>query len=119
MTNLLKRGTTYEEVYGNFKWNIPELYNIADDVCDRWADDAGRVALVYEDAQKKVHTYTFADVRKYANQLANTLASWGLKRGDRVTLLLAQDPECAISHVAAWCQGHARCCSAATPSLIA
>ena len=102
MTNLLKRGTTYEEVYGNFKWNIPELYNIADDVCDRWADEAGRIALVYEDADKKLHTYTFTEVRKYANQLANTLASYGLKRGDRVTLLLAQDPECAISHVACW-----------------
>ena len=100
MTNLLQRGSTYEEVWNNFKWNIPAEYNIANDVCDRWADDAGRVALIYEDAEKKVHRYTFADVRRYANQLANTLAGYGLKRGDRVTLLLAQDPDCAIAHVA-------------------
>ncbi|MGB1882937.1 MAG: hypothetical protein ACPHUF_03450 [Gammaproteobacteria bacterium] len=93
MTNLLTRGTTYEEVYGNFKWDIPEHYNIANDVCDRWADDDGRVALVYEDSNKDVRTYTFADIRKYANQLVNTFASLGLGRGDRVTLLLAQDPE--------------------------
>jgi acetyl-CoA synthetase len=105
MTNLLRRGTTYAEVYGNFKWNIPAIYNIADDVCDRWADDAGRVALVYEDAERQVHTYTFADVRRYANQLANTLCKWGLARGDRVTLVLAQDPECAIAHVACWKAG--------------
>ncbi len=105
MTNLLKRGSTYEEVYNNFEWNIPEYYNIADDVCDRWADDVGRVALVYEDTDKKLHSYTFADVRKYANQLANTLRGYGLKRGDRVTLLLAQDPECAIAHVACWKAG--------------
>lgn len=102
MTNLLTRGTTYEEVYGNFKWDIPEHYNIANDVCDRWADDDGRVALVYEDSNKDVRTYTFADIRKYANQLVNTFASLGLGRGDRVTLLLAQDPECAIAHVACW-----------------
>ena len=102
MTNLLTRGTTYEEVYGNFKWDIPEHYNIANDVCDRWADDDGRVALVYEDGNKDVRTYTFADIRKYANQLVNTFASLGLGRGDRVTLLLAQDPECAIAHVACW-----------------
>ena len=105
MTNLLKRGSTYEEVYNNFKWDIPEYYNIADDVCDRWADDPGRIALVYEDAEKKVHTYAFADVRKYANQLANTLLGYGLGRGDCVTLLLAQDPECAIAHVACWKAG--------------
>ncbi|MEQ8235133.1 MAG: AMP-binding protein [Gammaproteobacteria bacterium] len=105
MTNLLQRGSTYEEVWNGFKWNIPEHYNIADDVCERWADDPQRVALVYEDADKKVHRYTFADVRRYANQLANTLRGWGLERGDRVTLLLAQDPECAIAHVACWKAG--------------
>jgi acetyl-CoA synthetase len=105
MTNLLKRGSTYEEVYNNFEWNIPEYYNIADDVCDRWADDRGRIALVYEDEERKPHTYTFADIRKYANQFANTLRGYGLRRGDRVTLLLAQDPECAIAHVACWKAG--------------
>ena len=105
MTNLLKRGSTYEEVYNNFEWNIPESYNIADDVCDRWADDTGRIALVYEDADKNKQSYTFADVRKYANQLANTLRAYGLTRGDRVTLMLAQDPECAIAHVACWKAG--------------
>ena len=96
---MLKRGTTYDEVYNSFSWNIPERYNIANDVCDQWADDPGRVALIYEDQDKIVHTYTFADVRKYANQFANTLLACGLSRGDRVTLLLAQDPECAIAHV--------------------
>ncbi len=96
---MLKRGTTYDEVYNSFSWNIPERYNIANDVCDQWADDPSRVALIYEDQDKIVHTYTFADVRKYANQFANTLLACGLSRGDRVTLLLAQDPECAIAHV--------------------
>ena len=105
MTNLLQRGSSYDEVWNKFQWNIPEQYNIANDVCERWADDPDRVALIYEDAERKVHRYTFADVRRYANQLANTLGSYGLVRGDRVTLLLAQDPECAIAHVACWKAG--------------
>ena len=102
---MLTRGNTYDEVYNSFSWNIPERYNIANDVCDQWADDPGRVALIYEDPNKEVHTYTFADVRKYANQFANTLLARGLRRGDRVTLLLAQDPECAIAHVACFKAG--------------
>ena len=102
---MLTRGKTYDEVYNSFKWNIPERYNIANDVCDQWADDPGRVALVYEDGDKKVHTYTFGDVRGYANQFANTLLAKGLRRGDRVMLLLAQDPECAIAHVACFKSG--------------
>ncbi len=102
---MLKRGQTYEETYKNFAWDIPEHYNIADSVCDQWADDPARLALVYEDEARKVHTYTFQQIRDLANQLANTLLTLGLKRGDRVTLLLAQDPECAIAHVACWKAG--------------
>jgi acetyl-CoA synthetase len=102
---MLKPGKTYDEVYDSFSWNIPERYNIANDICDQWAADEGRVALVYEDENKEVHRYTFADVRKYANQFANTLLSRGVTRGDRVSLLLAQDPECAIAHVACFKSG--------------
>jgi len=105
MTRLLKPGSTYDEVFGNFAWNIPEWYNIADDVCDRWADDRGRVALIFEDANRTVRYYSFADFRKYANQLANTLLGYGLARGDRVSVLLSQSPECVIAHVACWKAG--------------
>ena len=51
-TSLLRHGNSYEAVYSNFKWNIPENYNIAYDVCDRWAEDQDRIALVYEDEQR-------------------------------------------------------------------
>ena len=105
MTSLLARGATYDEICSNFKWEIPEFYNIADDVCDRWAQDESRIALVYEDENKKIHNYTFSDIRRYANQLANKFQEWGLKQGDRVSLVLAQDPECAIAHVACWKAG--------------
>jgi acetyl-CoA synthetase len=105
MTSLLKPGKTYEEIYANFKWDIPDQYNIADDVCDRWADGSGRIALAYENEAKETSIYTFDDVKKYANQLANAFQSWGFSKGDRVTLLLAQNPECAIGHVACWKAG--------------
>ena len=109
MTNLLQRGATYDEIYKNFKWNIPTDYNIADDVCDRWASDPARLALIYEDKAKQVHRYTFQKIQKLANQWANTLTGLGLRRGDRVTVLLAQDPECAITHVACWKAGLVSC----------
>ena len=28
-------GQTYEEAYGNFRWEIPERFNIAEAICDR------------------------------------------------------------------------------------
>ena len=104
-TSLLRHGNSYEAVYSNFKWNIPENYNIAYDVCDRWAEDQDRIALVYEDELKNQKVFFFHEVKKYANQLANLFTGLGLKKGDVVTLLLAQDPECAIAHVACWKAG--------------
>ena len=91
-TSLLRHGNSYEAVYSNFKWNIPENYNIAYDVCDRWAEDQDRIALVYEDELKNQKVFFFHEVKKYANQLANLFTGLGLKKGDVVTLLLAQDP---------------------------
>ena len=105
LTSLLNQGNSYETVYSNFKWNIPEEYNIAYDVCDRWASDRERIALVYENDQKNQNIFYFCDIQKYANQLANFFTGLGLKKGDVVTLLLAQDPECAIAHVACWKAG--------------
>ena len=96
---LIERGDSYDEICEKFQWKVPEKFNIATYVCDRWADDDDRVALIYEDENKTVHRYSFADIQKYANQFANTLLSLGLQAGDRAMLLLAQDPECAISHV--------------------
>ncbi len=102
---MIQRGKTYEEIYESFQWQIPEYFNIADAVCDRWAEDPARVALIYEDAQKAVRRYTFVDIQRHANRFANALLALGLQRGDRVTLLLAQDPEAAIGHVACWKAG--------------
>ncbi len=102
---MLTPAGTYAEVCQAFHWDIPEYYNIADDVCDRWAGDPARVALVHEDAAKQVRRFSFQDIQRYANQFANTLLGLGLQRGERVTFLLAQDPEAAIGHVACWKAG--------------
>ncbi len=35
---MLPSGDTYEAVESQFEWRIPARYNIAQDVCDKWAD---------------------------------------------------------------------------------
>lgn len=95
----------YEELYAAFRWNIPERYNIASDVCDRHASDPGKVALIGVDGDGKTWKMTFREIQRKANQLANLLVSLGLKRGDRVMLLLGQNAWTAIGHVACWKAG--------------
>jgi len=96
---------TYEQIYAAFRWNIPQRYNIAADVCDRHAADPGRVAMIGEQGDGTVWQLTFRQVQRRANQLANLLVSLNLSRGDRVMLLLGQDPWTGIGHVACWKAG--------------
>ena len=96
------QGRTYEEVCHNFKWEIPEYYNIGVDVCDKWAGDKHRLALIYIDPQGKKQKYTFRELRKISNQFANALKANGIERTDRVGILLSQRPETLISHIAVY-----------------
>ncbi len=99
---MLKPGNSYEEIYSHFKWQIPEYYNIGVDVCDKWAHQRYRLALIYEDETGQVEKYTFWRLRRISNQFANTLNALGLGRGDRMGILLPQCPETGIAHIAAY-----------------
>jgi acetyl-CoA synthetase len=99
---VLKPGKTYNKVYNSFKWDIPEYYNLGVDICDKWAHQRYRLALIYESEKGQVEKYTFWDLRQLSNRLANGLRAKGLAQGDRIGILLPQCPETAISHIAAY-----------------
>jgi acetyl-CoA synthetase len=99
---MLQKKSTYDEVYRSFHWQIPEYYNIGVDVCDKWADERYRLALIYEDEGGRTEKYTFWDIKNLSNRLANALRAHGVARGDRVGILLPQCPETAITHVAVY-----------------
>ena len=102
-------GESYEDICRKFSWQIPEYFNIADAVCDRWADDTTRIAMTHENLDGSVKNFTFAEIKRYSNQFANLLNSLGVEQGDRALVLLTQSPECAISHVACFKSGIVSC----------
>jgi acetyl-CoA synthetase len=95
---MLKPAQDYRTLYNQFQWQIPASYNIGVDICDKWADDPHRPALIYDDAGQ-TQTYTFRDLKARSNRLANGLRALGIGVGDRVGILLPQRPETAISHI--------------------
>ncbi len=97
---MLKKGKTYEEVMKAFQWKVPAFYNIGVDVCDKWAGQRYRLALIYEDEKGAVEKYTFWDLMRLSNRLANALKASGIGPGDRVGILLPQCPETALAHIA-------------------
>ena len=102
---MLKRGSTYDEVYRSFRWDIPEFYNMGVDVCDKHAHQKNRLALIYETEAGETETYTFRQLKRLSNQFANTLKTLGFGVGDRLGILLPQCPETAIAHIAAFKTG--------------
>ena len=101
----MTRLENYETVCRSFAWQIPSHFNIGVDICDKWADDAARLALIHEQRDGSATRYTFADIRRLSNQVANLFVSRGLRAGDRVGILLPQGPETAIAHVATYKAG--------------
>ena len=99
---MLKPGKSYKEVYDSFRWEVPKYYNIGVDICDKWAAEPERLALIYETESGRVEKYTFADLKRLSNRLANGLKANGIGPGDRFGILLPQCPETAVSHIAAY-----------------
>ena len=100
---MLEHATNYEELYTNFRWDIPEHFNIGHEVCDRWADShPSRIAIIDASETGDSINYSYAQLKTASNQLANLLQRLQIQRNDRVAVLLPQSLETAITHIAAF-----------------
>lgn len=100
---MLPTAPDYDSLVAAFRWQIPARYNIAADVCDRWAAaEPDRVALIHRHDDGSTDHYSYEELRRRANRLANALAALGVKRGDRVALMMPQSPETAYAHIAVY-----------------
>ncbi len=100
---MLIQTDSYEKLLKNFRWEIPEFYNIGVDVCDKWAAlEPQRLALIHVDENQNPNYFNFLDIQKLSNQTANLYSDYGVGIGDRVAVLLPQAPETAYAHIAAY-----------------
>jgi len=80
----------YDKTYAEFKWEVPEYYNFAGDVIDKWAKDPDKLAMWWVDDFGNEAKKTFADISKASKKLCNVLAQNGVKRGDVVIVILGR-----------------------------
>ncbi|MDP3896419.1 MAG: AMP-binding protein [Mesorhizobium sp.] len=96
-----ERRASYERLYRDFRWSLPDRYNIGVAVSDVWAArDGARTALIEYRPGEAPAVLTFGELAARSNAVANGLRAAGVRRGDRVALLLPQSFETAITHVA-------------------
>ena len=95
--------TDYAALREGFRWRIPDRYNIAIDVCDRWAAVApDRPAIIEVSTDWQVSPVSFGWLREHSNRLANALRARGVGRGDRIAILLPQGRAVLAAHLAAY-----------------
>lgn len=93
----------YGRLRETFQWRIPERYNIAVDVCDRWAAlEPDRPAILDVAPDWTVTPVSFGRLRAQSNRLATALSMRGVGVGDRVAILLPQGEAVLTAHLAAY-----------------
>src|ERR1700722_9499537 len=102
---MLTETADYATLYSDFRWNIPNRFNIATACCDRHADGSKRLALIFVDEDGAVTRTSFDALRALSCRFANVLRADGLVRGDRVAAFLSQSLELPIVHLAAFRSG--------------
>ncbi|OGS40417.1 MAG: acyl-CoA synthetase [Euryarchaeota archaeon RBG_13_31_8] len=89
----------YEKDYKNWKWDIPEKYNIGYDCVDKHTktNKKNKIALYWEDSEGNTEKFTYNDMKCLTNKFGNALKNIGFKKGDRFLIRLPNTPQFHIS----------------------
>ena len=73
----------------NITFNIPDTFNFGYDVVDELARrDPDKKAMVWLGQNKEERIFTFGDISRYSNMTANYFRAKGIRKGDKVMLVL-------------------------------
>ena len=91
----------YENKYKNWKWEIPENYNIGYDCVDKHAEgkNKDKICLLWENEKGDTEKYTFSEMKDLSNKFGNILRELGFKKGDRFLIRLPNIPAFQISFI--------------------
>lgn len=81
--------------------NYPDNFNYGYDVVDVIAEQTpDKRAIVWCNVDNEEHIFSFLDVKRYSNKMANVFTEAGIRRGDRVMLVLKRHYEYWFAAVA-------------------
>ena len=81
--------SSMEDFEQNFKLIVPERFNFAYDVMDRWAEEQpDKLALLWTNDKGEERHYTFADMKRMSDNIVSYLTGIGIKKDDMVMCIL-------------------------------
>ncbi len=91
--------TDYAATARTFRWQVPETFNFAADVVDHLACTADGPALIWANAAGEERRFSFSDMARLTARFASALAARGVRKGDRVLVMLPRIPEWQVAMV--------------------
>ncbi len=85
--------TDYEAEYRNFQLDVPEYFNFAADVIDKYAQIPDKEAMLWIGQHGEERHLTFAHFSDASSRAANAFSALGLHKGDPVLMMLPRIPE--------------------------
>jgi len=85
---LMRHRDDYATAYGSFRWPALTRFNWALDYFDRIEDGENRTALWIVEESRADSRLSFADLSRRSNRIANHLRRLGVRRGERILLML-------------------------------
>lgn len=95
----------YAALHAGFRWQVDEHFNIAEACCGRWARAEARTAIRIHKPGAKTVSHGFQELQKAADALSQVLTGLGVKRGDRVAIVMPQRLETAVAYMAVFQMG--------------
>ncbi len=93
--------SSYEDFYNNYKLKNTQGFNFGFDVVDEYARIAPeKIAIVWCDDEGRERTFTYSELSKLTNKTANFFKKQGIKKGDKVMLILKRHYEFWFSIIA-------------------
>jgi acetyl-CoA synthetase len=96
-------GDNYTQMHSQFRWLVPEEFNIAEVCARRWSlapDASHRVAIFADGPGLEPRAYSYAELQHEANRLSSALESLRVGKGDRVAIVMPQRMETAAAYLA-------------------
>lgn len=78
----------YEETYRTFSLEVPERFNWAYEVFDKWGEDPDKLAMLWVSPDGEPREVTYRELGERSKRAANALSALGLEPGDRVFIML-------------------------------